>query len=309
MTILSYRNNYEQRRLSETRERLANLIARFSNGGERFETEVPNMSIFSIKKPESPTYLLYEPGLCIAAQGAKRVTLSGHSYVYDRNHYLITSVNLPTMAQVIDASEKSPYLGFKLNLPPRELARVMLEYKPSSDSKSCPDRGIALGLLDFPLADAACRLVSLLESPEDIPMLSPLIQKEIIYRLLSGPQGDSLRQFFISGNPANRITESIAWLRENFTSRVSIGDLAAKAKMSVSAFHKHFRKMTAMSPVQYRKILQLQEAKRLMIAENMDVASAAYTVGYESATQFGREYKRLFGNSPRRDILQASAQP
>ena len=288
--------------LTLKRDELKKLIARLTNGKELHDTAVPNMSVFCIAEPNKPACLVYEPCLCVAAQGAKLVTLAGESYIYDENRYLIASVNLPTMAQVIHASEKNPYYGFKLKLDAGEIARVMLESGAAARRNEQAGRGIALGETDLPLLDAICRLVGLLERPEDIPMLSPLIQKEIIYRLLCGSQGARLRMLATAGSPSSRIAQSIGWLKSNFGEKIKIESLAGKAGMSVSAFHKHFREMTAMSPLQYQKILRLQEARRLMISEGIDVASAAYGVGYESATQFNREYKRLFGEPPRRDI-------
>lgn len=284
------------------RARLKNIIARLTEGKELGATSVPNMSLFCITKPNRPASLVYEPCMCLAAQGAKLITLAGESYIYDEKRYLIASVNLPTMAQVIHASPKNPYYGFKLKLEPREIAQVMLEGDAPAGKHIQPERGIALADVDAPLLDAICRLAELLDRPEDIPVLSPLIQKEIIYRLLRGPQGFRLRQLATSGSPTNRIAQSIGWLKTNFSEKMKIEELAGKAGMSVSAFHKHFREMTAMSPLQYQKTLRLQEAKRLMVAEDMDAATAAYNVGYESATQFSREYKRLFGDPPRRDI-------
>lgn len=291
-----------KRDIKDKRERLKNIIARLTNEKELDDTVVPNMSLFCITKPNRPACLVYEPCLCMAAQGAKLVTLAGESYVYDENRYLIASVNLPTMAQVIHASEKSPYYGFKLKLDPGEIAQVMLEGDGDVGKRGQPERGIALADVDAPLLDAVCRLAELLDRPEDITMLSPLIQKEIIYRLLRGPLGFRLRQLATSGSPTNRIARSIGWLKANFSGKMKIEELAGRTGMSVSAFHKHFREMTAMSPLQYQKMLRLHEAKRLMISEDMDAATAAYNVGYESSTQFNREYKRLFGAPPRRDV-------
>ena len=164
-------------------------------------------------------------------------------------------------------------------------------------------RGIALGEVNFPILDAVCRLVSLLDYPQDIQVLAPMIKKEIIYRLLSGPQGSRLMHLSMAGSPASRMAKAITWIMENFESKIKIENLAGIANMSTSAFHKHFRKMTAMSPLQYQKILRLQEARKMMLSDSADVATAAYRVGYESATQFNREYKRLFGDSPRREVM------
>ncbi len=291
---------------NEFKDRLDSLkkyIARFTKGQDLFETAVPNMSLFCVSEPNMPACLIYEPCLCMAAQGAKRVILAGETYTYDSGRYLIASVDLPAMAQVANASKAKPYYGFKLRLDPREIAQVMLESGAGvGGAPDQPERGIAIGELTFPLLDAVCRLVSLLDSPSDIPILSPLVQKEIIYRLLSGPQGYRLRQLATAGSSTSRMAKAIGFLKGNFEEKVKIEELAGLAKMSVSAFHKHFKEMTAMSPLQYQKLLRLQEARRLMLSGDIDVATAAYQVGYESATQFNREYKRLFGESPRRDV-------
>ena len=296
-------SNTNKKIIESKREELKLLIARFSNGKDIFDTTIPGVSVFCISSPNPPACLIYEPCLCMAAQGAKLITLAGESYVYDAKHYLIASINLPTMAQVIHASKDNPYYGFKLRLHPGEIAQLMIE-SGFDISQSAPlQRGIALGKVDYPLLDAVSRLISLLDSPKDIQILAPLIKKEIIYRLLSGPQGSRLMQLSISGSPTNRMAKAITWIMENFESKIKIENLADIANMSTSAFHKHFRRMTAMSPLQYQKVLRLQEARKMMLSDSADVATAAYKVGYESATQFNREYKRLFGDSPRREIM------
>lgn len=295
--------NDNRNRVESKRDELKSLIARFTNGKEIFDTIIPGVSVFCISSPNKPACLIYEPCLCMAAQGAKLITLAGESYVYDADNYLIASVNLPTMAQVIRASKENPYYGFKLKLDPREIAQVMIESGFNISQPNSLHRGIALGEVNFPILDAVCRLVSLLDYPQDIQVLAPMIKKEIIYRLLSGPQGSRLMHLSMAGSPASRMAKAITWIMENFESKIKIENLAGIANMSTSAFHKHFRKMTAMSPLQYQKILRLQEARKMMLSDSADVATAAYRVGYESATQFNREYKRLFGDSPWREVM------
>lgn len=284
------------------RNELKNLIARLTIGKELFDTEISGMSVFCISDSDKPACIIYEPCLCMAAQGAKLVTVSNESYTYDAQRYLIASINLPTMAQVVHASKENPYYGFKLKLEAQEIAQVMIESGLNISQSESPERGIAIGKVELPLLDAVCRLVSLLDTPKDIRVLAPLIKKEIIYRLLAGEQGLRLMQLSVAGSPTNRMAQAIVWLKENFAKKIKIENLANISNMSVSAFHKHFREMTAMSPLQYQKILRLQKARQMMLSDCTDVATAAYDVGYESATQFNREYKRLFGDSPRREV-------
>ncbi|GFO56084.1 AraC family transcriptional regulator [Geomonas sp. Red276] len=245
---------------------------------------------------------MYEPSVCLVAQGAKRVQLGDDSFVYDANHFLITAVHLPTLVQIIEASPEKPYLGLRLTLDLREISQLMLDSslpQPRAQRSSC---GMATGEVTMPLVNAFRRLIDLLDDEVDIPILAPVIQKEIIYRLLVGDQGDRLRQIASTGSQGNQIARAIDWLKGNFTSPLRIDDLATKVNMSTSTFHHHFRTLTAMSPLQYQKMLRLNEARRLMLTERLDATTAAFNVGYESASQFCREYGRLFGAPPLRDI-------
>ncbi len=291
-----------RKEIAAKRKALKDMIARYASGREIYETPVPNMSVFCVGKPNTPSCLIYEPCLCIAAQGAKLVSVANESFLYDSRHYLVASITLPVSVQIVRSSKDKPYYGFKLKLDPKEIAQIMFESGMQTEKSAQPSMGVVLGKINAQILDAACRLVSLLDTPSDIPILSPIIQKEIIYRILSGPQGFLLKQLAVSGSPTSRMARSIGWLKNNFSHKIKIGALANIANMSVSAFHKHFREMTAMSPLQYQKILRLQKARSLMTSEDMDAATAAYHVGYESPTQFNREYKRMFGESPRRDV-------
>jgi AraC-like DNA-binding protein len=222
--------------------------------------------------------------------------------VYDAHHYLITSVNLPTVVQIIEASPDKPYLGLRLKFDLREIAQMMVDSNLPKPRTQQSSRGMATGEVTLPLLTAIQRLVDLLADQQDIPILAPIIQREIIYRLLVGDQGERLRQIASSGSQSNQIARAIDWLKGNFSEPLSIDDLAAKSSMSTSTFHHHFRSMTALSPLQFQKQLRLQEARRLMLTERMDAANAAFQVGYESPSQFNREYNRLFGAPPLRDI-------
>jgi len=222
--------------------------------------------------------------------------------VYDAHHYLITSVHLPTIVQIIEASEAKPYLGLRLKFDQKEISQLMVDSNLPSPRVQQSSRGMATGEVTLPLLTAIQRLIDLLAEQQDIPILAPVIQREIIYRLLVGDQGERLRQIASAGSQSHQIARAIDWLKGNFSQPLSIDDLAAQVRMSSSTFHHHFRSMTALSPLQFQKQLRLQEARRLMLAERMDAANAAFQVGYESPSQFSREYNRLFGTPPLRDI-------
>lgn len=281
---------------------LRQAIARWTEQGEQRITAVPGLSLFRHTAPTDPIGGLYEPSVCVVAQGAKRVILGEDSFVYDAHHYLITSVHLPTIVRVIDASGEKPYLGLMLKLDLREVSQMMLDSHLPPPRAQQSSRGMATGKMTIPLLDAFRRLIGLLESEHDIPILGPIIQKEILYRLLVGDQGARLRQIASAGSPTQLIGRVIEWMKEKFDQPLRVDELAAKVGMSRSAFHHHFRSVTGLSPLQFQKRLRLHEARRLMLVEHMDAASTAFQVGYESPSQFSREYKRMFGDPPSRDI-------
>jgi len=281
---------------------LRKSIARCTEKGDQHTTAVPGLSLFRRIEPTEPITGMYEPSICLIAQGAKRVLLGDDTYVYDAHHYLITSVHLPTVVQVIEASREKPYLGLRLMLDQREISQLMADSNLPLPRTQQSSRGMATGEVTLPLVTAVQRLIDLLEAEQDIPILAPVIQREIFYRLLVGDQGARLRQIASAGSQSHQIARAIDWLKGNFSQPLRIDDLAAQVRMSISTFHHHFRSMTALSPLQYQKQLRLQEARRLMLAERMDAATAAFQVGYESPSQFSREYNRLFGAPPLRDI-------
>ena len=216
--------------------------------------------------------------------------------------FLITSVDLPVVAQIIEASSEKPYLGLTMEMDLRVIAQLMLDHQIPSVKTSKDRLGIAVSEMTPALLDAFNRLLDLLEYPEDVSALAPLVQMEILYRLLTGEQGARLCEISSVGNRGYRISHAINWLKENFNKPVKVEDLASKSGLSVSAFHNHFREITAMSPLQFQKKMRLNEARRLMLTEHFDASRAAYEVGYESPSQFSREYSRLFGAPPMRDI-------
>jgi AraC-like DNA-binding protein len=281
---------------------LAARIARWTAGKNLHESLIPGLNLHRWETPTEPTSYMLAPSICLIGQGRKRLFLGEDTYVYDKHRYLITSVDLPVVTQIIEATPEKPYLGLTMEMDLRVIAQLMLDNHMSSTHQPKDRRGIAVSEVSTPLLDAFNRLLDLLEHPNDISALAPLIQREIFYRLLQGEQGSRLRQITSIGNHGYQIAKAINWLKENFSEPVKVEELAGKAGLSVSAFHNHFRSTTAMSPLQFQKRMRLNEARRLMLTEHIDASRAAFEVGYESPSQFSREYSRLFGAPPMRDI-------
>jgi AraC-like DNA-binding protein len=281
---------------------LGRSIARWTEQGTQLLTAIPGLSLYRRDAPTPPTSSMQEPSLCLIAQGVKRVLLGDDTYVFDVHHFLITSVDLPTVVQILQASREQPYLSLLLKLDQREIAQLMVDSKLPPPRAQPSRRGMAISEVTLPLLSACQRLLDLLAAPQDIPILAPLIQREILYRLLVGEQGARLRQIASAGSQSHQIAQAIEWLKRHYTHPLRIEDLAAHVHMSPSTFHHHFRALTAMSPLQYQKWLRLNEARRLMLTERLDAATAALQVGYESPSQFSREYRRVFGAPPLRDI-------
>lgn len=287
---------------------LRESIARWTDQGDLFATVVPGLSLHQRGETTPPVSIMYEPRICLVAQGAKRVHLGDDTFVYDERHFLMTSVDLPTFVQIIQASREKPYLGLVLRLDQREIAQLMVDSNLPLPRSQQSNRAMTTGSVTLPLIAAFQRLIDLLDEPESIPILAPIIQREIFYRLLTGDQGTRLRQMSQAGSQSSQIARAIDWLKSNFSRPLRIDDLATQVNMSTSTFHHHFRGLTAMSPLQYQKWLRLTEARRLMLIDNQDVTTAAFQVGYESPSQFSREYGRLFGDSPLRDITRLREQ-
>jgi AraC-like DNA-binding protein len=281
---------------------LGKSIARWTDKGDQHTTGIRGLSLFQRIAPTPPASFMFEPRICVIAQGAKRVLLGDETYVYDPQHFLITSVDLPTVAEIIDASREKPYLGLVMKIDQREISQLMVDSNLPPPRPQQSSRGMATGEVTLPMLSTFQRLIELLDEPKDIPILAPIIQREIFYRLLVGDQGVRLRQMASAGSQSQQIARAIDWLKSNFTQPLRIDDLAAQVNMSTSTFHHHFRALTAMSPLQYQKWLRLNEARRLLLTENQDATTAAFQVGYESPSQFSREYGRLFGAPPLRDI-------
>ena len=289
-------------RMEVALEILRESIARWTNFGDRNLTLIPHLSLFRQNEPTEPMSAVYEPSICMVVQGAKRVLLGNEQYVYNEHQYLITSVDLPTFFQVVEASQESPLLGLKLTFDMQEVSQLLVDSNFPHHRAQQSGPGMATSDITLPLLTAFQRLIDLLDEEYDIPILAPIIQKEIMYLLLVGEQGARLRQIAAAGSQSQQVARAIVWLKNNFAQQLRIDSLAAQASMSTSSFHNHFRSMTALSPLQYQKHLRLHEARRLMLAEQLDAATAAFQVGYESPSQFSREYNRLFGAPPLRDI-------
>lgn len=280
---------------------LVSAVQRHATVESSVGTAIPELQLSWFETPTQITALVYEPCICIVVQGAKEVLLAEESYQLDPAHFLLVSVDLPVDARVVDATTSKPYLGLKLSIDPKLVGDLLAE--GSDISATGPStRGLDVTSLDSRLLDAVTRLVSLLDEPRDIRPLAPLIIREIAHRVLTGPQGLRLRQIALAGAPAYRIARAIRWLKDHFADPLKIETLAEQVGLSTSSFHLHFKNVTTMTPLQYQKRMRLQEARSLMIGEKIDAADAAFRVGYESPSQFSREYRRMFGAPPRQDV-------
>lgn len=293
----------DQMQVTLMRAELAATIDRLTRVDGSYETAIPRLALARASQMQHPVHAMYEPAFCVLAQGSKRVLLGNEVYIYDGSRYLVASQNLPVSGQVIDASPESPYLGLRLAFDAKDIAALALEFGLGDTSPgSAPERGIFTGELSTALLDPVLRLVKLLDTPEDVPALAPLITREILYRVLRSPDGWRLAQMAVVDSHSQRIAHAIGLLSQRFREPLRIDDLADAIHMSVSSLHQHFKAVTSMSPLQFQKQLRLQESRRLMIGEHLDAATAGHRVGYESQSQFNREYSRFFGLPPARDV-------
>lgn len=288
-------------------ERLAQLIARHAPETGMAGTAVPRLSLIRADQPSAPVPAVYEASLCLIAQGAKRVSLGEHSVVYDPSSCLVVSVDVPLVGHVLEASREAPYLCCKIDLDLAALADML-----ATERTGAPPAGMSV-LAVYPsdpdLVDAAMRLVGLLDQPANITALAPLIEREILYRLLTGPHGAMLRQVASAGSHLNQVSRAIATIRKGYDSQLRVEQIAASAGMSASSLHAHFKAITRLTPLEYQKQLRLHEARRLMLTGGASAGAAGFAVGYESPSQFSREYRRLFGIPPRQDIERLQAMP
>jgi AraC-like DNA-binding protein len=288
-------------------DQLAHAMLRYTHsqaGGNPFQTRIDGLYILRSDHPKPPSHVLFKPALCIVAQGAKWATFGENRLEYRAGEALLVAVETPSLGRVTEASPGSPCLVLALEL---DLA-IMRSVAQEMDAPPSPSGEIGRGVFvtDFqgPLANCALRLVRLLDTPKAIPTLHPIIMREICYWLLSGPHGGDVARLTLASSPSHRMISAVHTLRDRFAEPVRIEELACIAQMSASAFHRHFKALTSLTPLQYQKQLRLLEARRLMISSAVNVQAASFQVGYESASQFTREYTRMFGVSPKRDAKQ-----
>jgi AraC-like DNA-binding protein len=284
------------------RAELARKIASLIGKEENRITEVPGVSLHRRTCPTPPCRTTYHPGIIVVAQGSKQVNLGRTSFIYDESRFLLTAIDLPIVSWVAEATEEVPCLVLSLKLD-MSMVRELLTREEIHVAEAPSDSpAMSIGETTPEFLNACCRLLDLLDNPQDIPFLGGLIQREIIYRILRGPEGARLRAVATLGDQSHRTAKAVAWITTNYAKPLHVEELAQIASMGVSTLHHHFRMLTAMSPLQYQKQLRLQSARSLMLNNGLDAASAAFEVGYESATQFNREYSRFFGQPPMRDV-------
>lgn len=281
---------------------LLSLVEDIAQNDGDYPTKIPVLSIYRRSTVTDPMPCVFGLGLGVTLQGGKRVTLGEDVFDYGSGQALINTIDLPVVSYVTQATITEPYLGLRLDLDANLIVQIATEMNASRIYKGGPSRAMSVIALDDGLLDALMRLIKLLNEPNKIPFIAPLIQREIIIRLLDGEHGPMLQHLAAVGSPSQQISQVIAWMKLNYTNTILIDELAAKAHMSSSTFRQHFRTLTGLSPLQYLKNLRLQDARHWMLYEDMDAGSAAIRVGYESVSQFNREYARMFGEPPLRDI-------
>jgi AraC-like DNA-binding protein len=269
---------------------------------------LPRVSLVRSSEEGEPMPVVYEPSLCLAISGRKRVLIGDTSFVYDSAQYLVVSVDLPVSGMVLEASADDPYLCLKLDLDVAVLGELLLAHDARVPRRDHAP-SIAVGEVDPAMRDTALRLLRLLDTPDDIPAIAPLIERELLYRLMTGPQGAMLRHIATADTRLHQVSRAVAWIKDHYAGSFSIDHLAGLAGMSPSSFHEHFKSVTRFSPLQYRTRLRLLEARRLMVSDAMDAASAGFQVGYDSPSQFSRDYAKAFGMPPLRDAARLRAMP
>ncbi|MBB5686565.1 AraC family transcriptional regulator [Sphingobium boeckii] len=291
---------------------LAALIERNTGSDGLHETALPGLRLARYSAPSAPVHGLHKPAMCIIAGGRKQAMIGDRIIIYDKACYLVVTADLPVVSQVIEASAEAPYLCFAFDLNPAVLAAMVSAagvIAPGDAPGGAPGPGLALSRSTPELLDAAIRLMRLLDTPGDLPFLAPLVEREILYRLLNGDQKDQARAIAVADSRLNQVNRAIGWIRRNYAQPFTIGRVAEEARMSTSALHEHFKAVTAMSPLQYQKQIRLQEARQLILGAGMDAATAGHEVGYDSPSQFSREYRRLFGAPPIADAARLRARP
>ncbi len=286
---------------------LADLVAARMTQEGVYETDIPGLELFRVDAPTPCMSTVYEPSLCVIAQGRKTIQLGDREIVYGALSYMVSSVDLPVNGRVVDASPDNPFLAVKISINPAEVAELVLQLGDAGPTEpvDCPYSacGLCIAQVDHGILDAMTRLVRLLDSPTDARFLAPLIQREIIYRALAGEMGSRIREFVSTDSQSHRISRVISVLKDRFAEPLRVRELADDVNMSESTLYHSFKQVTRMSPVQFQKKLRLHEARRLMLSEGLEAATASYRVGYESPSHFSREYSRMFGAPPRADVI------
>lgn len=284
-------------------DKLARCIAAYAPHDGSFELRIPGLQVSRASRTNTEcAHALRLPSLCFIAQGAKTVIVGEEVYEYDESRMLVFSVALPVAAQVTQASYSEPYLALRLDLDPHKIAELVLKVFPHGVPPVQERRAVYVAPVDANIVNATTRLMGCLAQPGDVELLAPLVVDEILIRLLRSPIGVRVAQMGFAESSVERVAKAISWLRANFSQPMKVEELAELVHMSVSSFHGHFKSVTSMSPLQYQKVLRLQEARRLMLSAMMDAGAAGQRVGYLSASQFSREYSRFFGHAPTKDI-------
>jgi len=296
----------EQQRMQVNRDELILRMKSLVSGHKSLEDGLrevyPGVFLARSSVPTEPIHSVFEPAFCVIPQGSKEMLLGEEVFRYDPGHYLISTVDLPTVSHVVEASEEKPYLSFRLNLDPSVVAEVLMESRIKIKNSASSIKAMNVSSIDAELLDAVVRLVRLFDNPHEVEFLAPRIIREIIFRLLKGDQGARLSHLLVSEGDTRRISKAVKQLREHLDAPLKVEDMARQLGMSVSGFHHHFKSITALSPLQFQKQIRLQEARRLMLGEDLGVADASSRVGYEDPSYFSRDYKKMFGVPPQRDV-------
>lgn len=294
----------EQGAIAALRAELAETIGRQVATDGDFPSAVPGLHLYRRHAPVFGACQVYEPALAVVAQGAKSVEVGGQTIAFDEASWLLTPLHVPAMSRILRASHERPYLACAIMLDLQAARELIAEFEaPPPTDESVKGLAVTTGPMSAPLLDAMLRIVRLAETPQHIPIMGKLLQREILYRLLTSAYAGAMRQIVTAGSQTQRVARAVEWLRVHYREPLRVEELAARAHMGVSTLHHHFRELTGSSPLQFQKQLRLFEARRLMLMDGMDSASAAFATGYESATQFSREYRRQFGQPPRRDVV------
>lgn len=284
---------------------LARITQRLAPSPGDHETALPTLRLHRRNGPTEPLHCIFPLGLALTTQGTKQVTLGGRVFAYGPGESMLTTIDLPVAAQITRATVREPYLGITIGFDSRELTQALADVAIAPPRPGTRIDPLSIRRLDVALLDALLRLVRLLEEPRVLPHIAPLVQQEVLIRLLHGPHATHLAHLAAAGTPRRHVANTVAWMKQHYAEPLLVDDLAARANMSPSTFRQHFRAMTSMSPVQFQKRLRLQEARQLMLTQGASAAGASALVGYESASQFNREYRRLFGAPPQRDVRNA----